>query len=62
MTDWTDPDTFEEVLDGVETKEKGNCFEDFEEGEVIDHDPGLLLTRSGNEAWLGHTLNHEPIY
>ena len=62
MTDWTDPDTFEEVLDGVETKEKGNCFEDFEEGEVIDHDPGLLLTRSGNEAWMGQTLNHDPMY
>ena len=62
MTDWADPDTFERVLDRVETKEKGNCFEDFEEGEVIEHDPGLVLTRSGNEAWMGQTLNHDPAY
>lgn len=62
MTDWTDPDTFEQVLDRVETKEKGNCFEDFEAGAVIDHDAGLTLRRSGNEAWMGQTLNHDPVY
>ncbi|MHC3438261.1 2-methylfumaryl-CoA hydratase [Natrialbaceae archaeon A-gly3] len=62
MTDWTDPDTFEQALEQAETKEKGNCFEDFEEGQVIEHDPGLTLTRHGNEAWMSQTLNHDPAY
>ncbi|WP_255193775.1 2-methylfumaryl-CoA hydratase [Natronobeatus ordinarius] len=62
MTDWTDPDTFTQALEQAETKAKGNCFEDFEEGQVIDHDPGLTLTRHGNEAWMSQTLNHDPAY
>ncbi|MFC6718494.1 2-methylfumaryl-CoA hydratase [Natrialbaceae archaeon GCM10025810] len=62
MTDWTDPETFARALEQVETKEKGNCFEDFEEGDVIEHDPGLTLTKWGNEAWMSQTLNHDPAY
>jgi 2-methylfumaryl-CoA hydratase len=62
MTDWTDPDTFAQVLEDVETKEKGNCFEDFEEGDVIEHDPGLTLSQFGNESWMSQTLNHDPAY
>ncbi|WP_436343363.1 2-methylfumaryl-CoA hydratase [Natronorubrum sp. FCH18a] len=62
MTDWTDPDTFVQALEQVETKEKGNCFEDFEEGDVIEHDPGLTLTQFGNESWMSQTLNHDPAY
>ncbi|WP_265111395.1 2-methylfumaryl-CoA hydratase [Halosolutus halophilus] len=62
MTDWTDPDTFAQALEQVETKEKGNCFEDFEEGDLIEHDPGLTLTRWGNESWMSQTLNHDPAY
>ena len=62
MTDWTDPDTFAQALGQVETKEKGNYFEDFEEGDLIEHDPGLTLTEWGNESWMGQTLNHDPAY
>ncbi len=62
MTDWTDPDTFAQALEQVETKEKGNCFEDFEEGDLIEHDPGLTLTQFGNEQWMSQTLNHDPAY
>ncbi|AXR81657.1 2-methylfumaryl-CoA hydratase [Natrarchaeobaculum sulfurireducens] len=62
MTDWTDPDTFAQALEHVETREKGNCFEDFAEGDVIEHDPGLTLTKWGNEAWMSQTLNHDPAY
>ena len=62
MTEWTDPDTFARALDRAETKEKGNCFEDFTEGQLIEHDPGLTLTRWGNEAWMSQTLNHDPAY
>ncbi|SEV96328.1 2-methylfumaryl-CoA hydratase [Natrinema salifodinae] len=62
MTDWTDPDAFAQALDRADTKEKGNYFERFEEGDVIEHDPGLTLTRWGNEQWMGQTLNHDPAY
>ncbi|AFZ74505.1 2-methylfumaryl-CoA hydratase [Natronobacterium gregoryi] len=62
MTDWTDPETFVQALERAETKEKGNCFEDFEEGDVIEHDPGLTLTQFGNEGWMSQTLNHDPAY
>ncbi|ELY88601.1 2-methylfumaryl-CoA hydratase [Natrinema altunense] len=62
MTDWTDPDTFAQALEEVETKEKGNCFEDFEEGDLVEHDPGLTLTEWGNEQWMSQTLNHDPAY
>ncbi|MFP8956727.1 2-methylfumaryl-CoA hydratase [Natrialbaceae archaeon A-CW3] len=64
MTDleWTDPDTFASVLEHVDTREKGHCFEDFEEGETIEHEPGLRLTRWGNELWTSQTLNHDPFY
>ncbi|WP_290818844.1 2-methylfumaryl-CoA hydratase [Halovivax sp.] len=60
--DWTDPDTFTRVLDRVDTREKGNYYEDFEEGQLVEHDPGLTLTRWGNEAWMSQTLNHDPAY
>ncbi|WP_254768344.1 2-methylfumaryl-CoA hydratase [Salinilacihabitans rarus] len=62
MTDWTDPETFARALERAETREKGNCFEDFAEGQVIEHDPGLTLTKHGNEAWMSQTLNHDPAY
>ncbi|WP_247731593.1 2-methylfumaryl-CoA hydratase [Halovivax limisalsi] len=62
MTDWTDPETFARALERVETVENGNYFEDFAAGEVIEHDPGLTLTRWGNEAWMSQTLNHDPAY
>ncbi|THE62742.1 acyl dehydratase [Salinadaptatus halalkaliphilus] len=62
MTDWTDPDTFAQALEQAETREKGNYFENFEEGDLIEHDPGLTLTRWGNEQWMGQTLNHDPAY
>ncbi|WP_238709415.1 2-methylfumaryl-CoA hydratase [Natronorubrum halophilum] len=60
--DLTDPDTFARALEQVETREKGNCFEDFAEGNVVEHDPGLTLTRWGNESWMSQTLNHDPAY
>ncbi|SDQ65058.1 2-methylfumaryl-CoA hydratase [Natronobacterium texcoconense] len=62
MTDWTDPETFSQALERADTKEKGNCFEDFEEGDVVEHDPGLTLTQFGNEGWMSQTLNHDPAY
>ncbi|WP_247000196.1 2-methylfumaryl-CoA hydratase [Halosolutus gelatinilyticus] len=62
MTDWTDPDTFAKAIEQVETKEKGNYFENFEEGDVIEHDPGFTITRWGNEAWMSQTLNHDSAY
>jgi len=62
MTDWTDPETFAVALDRAETREKGSYFEDFAEGEVIEHDPGLRLTPHGNETWMSQTLNHDPAY
>lgn len=62
MTDWTDPDTFAQALERAETKEKGNCFEDFAEGDLIEHDPGLTLTDWGNQQWMSQTLNHDPAY
>jgi 2-methylfumaryl-CoA hydratase len=62
MTDWTDPETFAAALDRVETREKGNHFEAFEEGQRIDHDPGLILSRHGAERFLGQTLNHDSAY
>jgi 2-methylfumaryl-CoA hydratase len=62
MTDWTDSETFSAALDRAETKEKGNCFEDFTEGETIEHSPGLELSRHGSELWAGQTLNYDPVY
>ncbi|WP_049923443.1 2-methylfumaryl-CoA hydratase [Halopiger djelfimassiliensis] len=62
MTDWTDPDTFSRALERADTREKGNYFERFEEGDLIEHDPGLALTRWGNESWMSQTLNHDPAY
>lgn len=62
MTDWTDPDAFGQLLDRAETKEKGNCFEDFAEGETIEHEPGLVLSRRASEFWMGQTLNYDPLY
>ncbi|MGQ3414235.1 2-methylfumaryl-CoA hydratase [Natrinema sp. LN54] len=60
--DWTDPDTFAQALERAETKEKGNCFEDFAEGDLVEHDPGLTLTEWGNQQWMSQTLNHDPAY
>ncbi|WP_436923984.1 2-methylfumaryl-CoA hydratase [Halosimplex amylolyticum] len=62
MTDWTDPETFAAALDRVETREKGNYFEDFADGAVIEHAPGLRLTRHGSETWMSQTLNHDPAF
>ena len=62
MTDWTDSETFAQALERAETKEKGNCFEDFAGGDLLEHDPGLTLTRWGNESWMSQTLNHDPAY
>jgi 2-methylfumaryl-CoA hydratase len=60
--DWTDAETFSRALERVDTREKGNVFEAFEEGALIEHAPGLTLTRWGNEAWMSQTLNHDPAY
>ncbi len=60
--DWTDTETFTRALDRAETKAKGNHFEDFADGDVIEHDAGLTLTRWGNESWMSQTLNHDPAY
>ncbi len=62
MTEWTDPETFAAALEAVETKEKGNHFEDFTEDETIEHAPGLRLSRHASELWAGQTLNHDPTY
>lgn len=62
MTDWTDPETLDAALDRAETRPKGNYFEAFSEGQRIDHDQGLVLSRHGAERWLGQTLNHDPAY
>jgi len=62
MTDWTDPETFAAALDRAEVRSKGNYFEAFSEGQRIDHDPGLVLSRHGAKRWLGQTLNHDPAY
>lgn len=62
MTEWTDPETFGVALDRADVREKGNYFEDFTEGEQIEHTPGLALTRHGNEQWMSQTLNHDPAY
>ncbi|SFK84771.1 L-erythro-3-methylmalyl-CoA dehydratase [Halogranum rubrum] len=42
--------------------EKGTYFEGFEEGKTIEHEPGLRLTRDGNDLWTSQTLNHDPAY
>jgi 2-methylfumaryl-CoA hydratase len=62
MTDWTDPETFAAALEAVTTKQKGNHFEEFTEGETIEHAPGLGLSRHASELWAGQTLNHDPMY
>ncbi len=62
MTDWTDPETFDAALDRADVRPKGNHFEAFAEGDRLDHDPGLVLSRHGAEAWMGQTLNHDPAY
>ncbi|WP_158056629.1 2-methylfumaryl-CoA hydratase [Halorussus halophilus] len=62
MTEWTDPEAFAQLLDRAETKEKGNCFEDFAAGDTIEHDPGLVLSRRASECWMGQTLNYDPTY
>jgi len=62
MTEWTDPETFAAAVERAETREKGNYFEFFAEGDRIDHDPGIRLTRHGNDDWMSQTLNHDPAY
>ena len=61
MTDWTD-DAVSEAQGRATTMEKGNFFEEFTEGETIEHDPGLTLSDHGNELWMSQTLNHDPAY
>ncbi|HMB51641.1 MAG TPA: 2-methylfumaryl-CoA hydratase [Natronoarchaeum rubrum] len=61
-TDWTDPETFRAALDRAETREKGTYFEAFAEGDRIEHDPGIRLSRAGNERWMSQTLNHDPAF
>jgi len=61
-TDWTDPETFRAALDRAETREKGNYFEAFAEGDRIEHEPGIRLARAGNERWMAQTLNHDPAF
>ena len=60
--DWTDPETFRAALERADTREKGTYFEGFEEGERIEHAPGIRLARHGNEQWMSQTLNHDPAY
>ena len=60
--EWTELETFSQALERAETLEKGHCFEDFEVGQLIDHEPGLTLTRWGNELWTSQTLNHDTRY
>jgi 2-methylfumaryl-CoA hydratase len=60
--DYTDTETFGTILDRTETREKGNCFEDFSEGQTIEHAPGLTLSNHANELWASQTLNHDPMY
>jgi len=60
--EWTDAETFAAALDRAETREKGHFFEFFEEGDEIEHGPGIRLARSGNEQWMSQTLNHDPAY
>jgi 2-methylfumaryl-CoA hydratase len=70
MTDWSEADavdisdaeTFETLLDRAQTREKGHYFEFFDPGDELAHDPGLVLSRSGSEDWMGQTLNHDPAY
>jgi len=61
-TDWTDPETFRAALGRAETREKGNYFENFDEGDRIEHAPGIRLARAGNERWMARTLNHDPAF
>ncbi|SNZ04194.1 L-erythro-3-methylmalyl-CoA dehydratase [Natronoarchaeum philippinense] len=61
-TDWTDPETFRAALDRADTREKGTYFEAFAEGDRIEHDPGIRLSRAGNERWMAQTLNHDPTF
>lgn len=60
MTDWLDG--LGEAFERAPIREKGNYFEAFDEGDVLEHDPGLRLTREGNELWMSQTLNHDPAY
>jgi 2-methylfumaryl-CoA hydratase len=70
MTDWTAPDaldladedTFQTLLNRAETREKGHYYEFFTPGDELTHDPGLVLSQSGSEDWMGQTLNHDPAY
>ena len=62
MTEWTDAETFAAALNRADTREKGHYFEFFEEGDEIEHDPGIRLARAGNEQWMSQTLNHDPAY
>ncbi|SDM42923.1 L-erythro-3-methylmalyl-CoA dehydratase [Halogranum gelatinilyticum] len=58
--DWTA--AMPEALARADTLEKGSYFEDFTEGETVEHAPGLRLTRDGNDLWTSQTLNHDPAY
>lgn len=58
--DWVD--RMPDALDRATVLEKGTYFEEFEEGATIEHNPGLRLTRDGNDLWTSQTLNHDPAY
>jgi 2-methylfumaryl-CoA hydratase len=60
MTDWLDG--MDEAVARAPVREKGTYFEEFAEGETVEHAPGLRLTRDGNELWTSQTLNHDPAY
>ena len=70
MTEWTDPDaidtadetTLGTLLDRAHTRETGHYFEFFTRGDLLTHEPGLVLSRHGSETWMGGTLNHDPAY
>ncbi|WP_049972399.1 2-methylfumaryl-CoA hydratase [Haladaptatus cibarius] len=62
MTDWADSRTFSNALERAETLEKGNYFENFSDGQTIEHAPGFTLSAHANELWMSQTLNHDPVY
>ncbi|MFC4359181.1 2-methylfumaryl-CoA hydratase [Halobium salinum] len=51
-----------DALARAPVREKGRYFETFTEGETIDHERGIRLTRAGSDCWASQTLNHDPAY
>jgi 2-methylfumaryl-CoA hydratase len=60
MTEWVDG--MSTALARSTVLEKGTYFEGFDEGQLIEHERGLRLTRDGNDLWTSQTLNHDPAY